>query len=308
MTISFALFLLVLSFVGLTAMFFALTVWTRESACTPAWLVSRSGVPVSFLLMGGAGLIAASQYKVPRALMTDTQILETLSGRWAVFSVICLVLLGAGVVFRVSRRGNGTVSAVYAAKVLAWSAAAALILPLSELYAFRKLDVTAISAIPRVWMDHEGVRQGAKFQKNYRFQEDLDWVSPYIAVWDKALAPYKGQSNLRYLEIGVYQGRSFLWMLENVLTHPSARAIGIDPFLRPEFYPNLRMSGVASKTNIIEGFSQVELRKLPLESFDFIYIDGSHNSRDVLEDAVLCWRLLKDGGLLILDDHRHHPA
>jgi hypothetical protein len=32
------------------------------------------------------------------------------------------------------------------------------------------------------------------------------------------------------------------------------------------------------------------------------YIDGSHESADVLEDAVLAWRVLKPGGLLGFDD------
>ena len=46
------------------------------------------------------------------------------------------------------------------------------------------------------------------------------------------------------------------------------------------------------------------MRNLPLESFDIIYIDGSHAKDAVLEDAVLSWRLLKEGGLLIFDDYR----
>ena len=46
------------------------------------------------------------------------------------------------------------------------------------------------------------------------------------------------------------------------------------------------------------------LRRLPLESFDIIYIDGSHAVNDVLEDAVLSFRLLKPEGILIFDDYR----
>jgi predicted O-methyltransferase YrrM len=76
----------------------------------------------------------------------------------------------------------------------------------------------------------------------------------------------------------------------------------IDPFL-DRFYPNLKASESESKVRIIQGFSQIELRKLPLESFDIIYIDGSHDAADVLEDAILSWRLLKDGGVLIFDDY-----
>jgi predicted O-methyltransferase YrrM len=38
-------------------------------------------------------------------------------------------------------------------------------------------------------------------------------------------------------------------------------------------------------------------------SFDMIYIDGSHQASDVLCDAVLSFRLLKIGGVMIFDDY-----
>ena len=41
-----------------------------------------------------------------------------------------------------------------------------------------------------------------------------------------------------------------------------------------------------------------------MQSFDIIYIDGSHITADVLEDAVLSWRLLKVGSLMIFHDYR----
>src|SRR5262249_54067372 len=65
-----------------------------------------------------------------------------------------------------------------------------------------------------------------------------------------------------------------------------------------------KLSGLEDKATIIEGYSQVELRKLPLNSFDIIYIDGSHDEADCLEDAILAWRLLKEGGVLIFDDYQ----
>jgi hypothetical protein len=39
------------------------------------------------------------------------------------------------------------------------------------------------------------------------------------------------------------------------------------------------------------------------ESFDIIYINGSHRAADVLGDAVLSWELLKPGGIMIFDDY-----
>ena len=89
-----------------------------------------------------------------------------------------------------------------------------------------------------------------------------------------------------------------------------ATPVLIDPFsefrgrnIERIFLANLRESGAADRTTVIKGFSQEELRKLPSQSYDIIYVDGSHAADDVLEDAVLSWRLLKDGGLLIFDDY-----
>ena len=42
----------------------------------------------------------------------------------------------------------------------------------------------------------------------------------------------------------------------------------------------------------------------PLESFDIIYVDGSHTADDVMADAVLSWGLLKEGGIIVFDDYR----
>jgi len=149
------------------------------------------------------------------------------------------------------------------------------------------------------------VPDSTAYQREYEFT--TNWFSHNIPVWQKVFAPFKGKPDLRYLEIGVYEGRSAIWMLENVLTHPTARLTGIDIFEGPykdRYLANLERSGSSDKATTVTGYSQLALRELPFNSFDIIYIDGSHAKDDVLEDAVLCWRLLKDGGVLIFDDYR----
>jgi len=126
------------------------------------------------------------------------------------------------------------------------------------------------------------------------------------------LEQFRGKANVNYLEVGVYEGCCVIWMLENILTDPTAKATAIDIFQDPyyngaygdKYFANIELSGSADKVTTIIDYSQLALRKLPFESFDIIYIDGSHAKNDVLEDAVLSWRLLKKDGLLIFDDYR----
>jgi predicted O-methyltransferase YrrM len=58
------------------------------------------------------------------------------------------------------------------------------------------------------------------------------------------------------------------------------------------------------RVEIITGTSRLGIRTIPVsEKYDFIYIDGSHQASDVLEDAVLAFPLLKEGGIMIFDDY-----
>ena len=141
-------------------------------------------------------------------------------------------------------------------------------------------------------------------QNSYEF--NVRFAIHAIPLWDKLLAPYKGKPNVRFLEIGLGEGETTFWMLDNILTHPSSSMVGFDVFVGPlkdRFYKNLEVSGWANKIQIFLQRSQEKLMDLPPNSFDIIYVDGSHLAPDVLTDAVLSWPLLKTGGLLIFDDY-----
>ena len=69
------------------------------------------------------------------------------------------------------------------------------------------------------------------------------------------------------------------------------------------FDHNIRQSGAAAKVTKIKGHSDAILITLPLDHFDIIYVDGSHEAAPVLMDAMLCWYRLKPGGVLIFDDY-----
>ena len=58
----------------------------------------------------------------------------------------------------------------------------------------------------------------------------------------------------------------------------------------------------------IKDDSVVAMRKLFKQnrSFDFIYIDGSHNGEDILSDAIEAFKILKKEGLIFFDDFLQH--
>lgn len=151
----------------------------------------------------------------------------------------------------------------------------------------------------------------------HKYEFGADWFWPSVENWKRKLAEFKGKPNLNYLEIGPFEGRSFFWVMDNILTHPTTKATAIDVFetgnsayyigkFERRFRKNARISGREKDITIIKGYSGVELRPLPLNSFDLIYIDGSHSANDVMSDVILSWGLLKEGGIMIFDDYRWH--
>lgn len=144
---------------------------------------------------------------------------------------------------------------------------------------------------------------------DYVFTED--YVSSHASVWQEYLAPFKGEENLRFLEVGSLEGRSAIWFLENILTHPTASITCVDPFLwryrEPRFDHNIEVSGFAGKVIKIKGKSEEILGTLEEQSFDIVYIDGCHVALNVMMDAMLGWLLLKPQGILIFDDYAWQP-
>lgn len=146
-----------------------------------------------------------------------------------------------------------------------------------------------------------------------------DWLSHHLPLWEKHLRPYAGRADFHILEVGSFEGRSACWFLQNILTHPSATLTCVDTFtgsvelhiVAPEVLPtlektfdgNIAAAGATQKVRKCKGPSQHVLRMLPLHFYDVIYIDGSHMATDVLTDIVMSWPLLRNDGILILDDY-----
>jgi len=135
----------------------------------------------------------------------------------------------------------------------------------------------------------------------YSFKDD--WTTGHADNWTNLLKHFIGQPKINMLEIGAYEGRSTVWFLENILTDITSSIVCIDPHVQANFHHNI--SEFKNKLQLIEKKSQIALRDpyFADERFDIIYVDGNHDSCDVLEDAVLSFRSLKKGGIMIFDDY-----
>jgi predicted O-methyltransferase YrrM len=151
-----------------------------------------------------------------------------------------------------------------------------------------------------------------------------DWFTPAgcPTIWPKHLAHLKGKPGLNALEIGCFEGRATVWLLENILTGSESTITCIDTFEGGQEHKELgvKMDEVErcfventepfkDKVLLLKGRSDAWLPMLDYMLFDFIYIDGSHVAGDVLMDACLSWPILKPGGIMIFDDYEwnRHP-
>lgn len=121
---------------------------------------------------------------------------------------------------------------------------------------------------------------------------------------------------IRYLEIGVLCGNNVLSVERLYATHPDSVLVCVDPWEDYGDYPEYKgkittyydyfmqnTADIADKREVHRGFSHAVLPTFDDESFDLIYIDGNHETRYVLEDAVLAFRKLKPGGWMVFDDY-----
>lgn len=145
-----------------------------------------------------------------------------------------------------------------------------------------------------------------------------DYFSANIGDWTRWFAEQIVAAPLHCLEIGSWQGGSATWLLDKVVSPRGGSLTCIDTFagssehadwignlgatLEQLFDANIARTGHAGLCRKLVGRSQDVLRGLPSASYDFIYIDGAHEAKFVIQDAVLCWPLLRAGGFLLFDD------
>lgn len=139
-----------------------------------------------------------------------------------------------------------------------------------------------------------------------------------IPFFEHEIKPLIRGQDIKILEIGSYQGASTRWMLDNLATHPQSEMWCIDvweetpqhegaDFQQVEALFDQQIAPHSSKVKKLKGDSWSQLIGLnnrpSKPEFDLIYIDGDHSAQGVIQDLVLSWPLLLEGGIVVCDDY-----
>lgn len=135
---------------------------------------------------------------------------------------------------------------------------------------------------------------------DYAFE--FDWFSGNVAQFEHFLSPLKG-ANCQLLENGTHEGRAATWLMDNIAVSEGSRLTCVDLADNPNRRGNIEATGASHRVDFRQGMSRDVLPTLPRSHYDFIYVDGYHGRVEVLEDAVLSFRLAKVGGIIAFDDY-----
>lgn len=153
------------------------------------------------------------------------------------------------------------------------------------------------------------------------YQFTQDWFAWAPEVWKQLIPHLPGEPGSRqFLEIGSFEGRSAVWITENMM-QDGDELYCVDTWEGGEEHGEEDMVGVEGRFrhNLLTLHKQFPARRVfqcsststqrlaksisQHNSYDFIYIDGSHIAKDVLADACMAWQVLKPKGLIVFDDY-----
>lgn len=115
------------------------------------------------------------------------------------------------------------------------------------------------------------------------------------------LVPAGGRAPV-VVEIGSFKGRSSAALALGLLDRGAGRLYAIDPNHQPEFGPNLERSGVRDLVVAIRQGSHEARSEFAESSVDLIFVDGSHEYQNVVQDVEDWTGALAEGAIVAFND------
>jgi predicted O-methyltransferase YrrM len=150
----------------------------------------------------------------------------------------------------------------------------------------------------------------------------------YGLMMEVARYAFKGKRAVRVLEVGSWAGASTItfgtviqecglsgseivcvdpWEQYFVgedrgLHYKTMTSAAVTGSIQQLFHHNVKVCGLEGMIHVKKAYSREVLPGFEAESFDLVYIDGSHKKDDVLHDLQQAKRLVKSGGIICGDD------
>jgi len=122
---------------------------------------------------------------------------------------------------------------------------------------------------------------------------------------------------INVLEIGCFEGLSSVFFADQLLNHPESSLTCVDPFLSIEnndhssFLMNNEEHNFDYNIKICNNSNKIDVKKITSDAFfnknenmfDFIYIDGCHETEYIKKDMTNSFAALKHNGIMWMDDY-----
>lgn len=150
-----------------------------------------------------------------------------------------------------------------------------------------------------------------KYYPNFRsFDQNKKWFCNNLYFLNHNLKNLDDINNI--LEIGSYEGRSAIFFLN---FFSNARITCVDTWAGSDEHLNENFDIIESYFDMNTRNYQNNKRLIKIkdcsdnfflkntQTFDLIFVDGDHSSEQVKKDINNSWKILNNGGYLILDDY-----
>lgn len=120
---------------------------------------------------------------------------------------------------------------------------------------------------------------------------------------------------VKVLQVGAFTGDASAWLFRRVLYNTNATLVDVDTWTGSEedVHKSFDWSEIEAiyDSKVANHWNQLDKYKMTSEeffeknneTFDFIYVDGSHTALDVFNDGISAFECLNEGGILAFDDY-----
>ena len=139
-----------------------------------------------------------------------------------------------------------------------------------------------------------------KYTQDFLQYDNLKGIKTYLDF-------YLLNEPINILELGAFEGRSAIFMLENYCQHRDSKITTIDFEFnnqKENLEHNLSVCNNPKLEYIESDFFDI-LPKLLVKKnkYNLIYIDGGKSSKTTIFQIAIAWQLLEKNGILYLDDY-----